>query len=66
MHARGRIRGKNIRYIKNPNKIFFSRPEPLSEARAMHGEHTINQTKLHRQPDFPARDIPKANRSKKN
>ena len=65
MHTRGRLRGKNIRYIKNPHTTFFSRPEPRSEIRAIGGEHKIPKNKLSRKPQLPDRDIPKANRTKR-
>jgi hypothetical protein len=65
MHAKGRLRGKNIRYIKNPNITLFRRPEPLSEMRAIQGEHNITKTKASRKPNFPERDVPVANKPKK-
>lgn len=64
MHTKGRLRGKNIRYIKNPNLTLFRRPEPLSEARAVAGSHTVTKTKASRKPNFPERDIPAANKPK--
>lgn len=62
MHAKGRSRGQNIRYIKNPNKTFFRYSEPLSEVRAIKGQHVISKTKESRKPQFPGRNTPKANK----
>ena len=53
MHAKGRIRGKNLRYIKNPNKTFFKYAEPHSEIRAIKGQHVLTKNKLNRKPQIP-------------
>lgn len=58
MHAKGRLRGKKIRYIKNPNGTFFRRPRPLSEVRAIEGKHNIFKTKIKRKSNIPNRNIP--------
>ena len=66
MHSKGRARGKNIRYIKNPNTNFFRFAEPISDVRAIKGQHVITKNKTGRKPNFPDRDIPAANKTKKD
>lgn len=65
MHAKGRARGKVLRYIKRANRVFFSRPEPRSEVRAIKGQHHIDHLK-NRQPEMPEHTVPKASRTRKS
>lgn len=65
MHAKGRLRGKVIRYIKNPHSLFFNRPEPVSELRAIKGQHH-NDALGNRKPDLPDHTIPKPKSTRKN
>jgi len=62
MHTKGRTRGQNIRYIKNPTRTFFRYSEPLSEVRAIKGQHVITKNKLSRKPNYPDHNIPDANK----
>jgi hypothetical protein len=65
MHSKGRTRGQNIRYVKNPSRTFFKYSQPLSEVRAIKGQHVIAKNTTPRQPNLPDRDIPVANKPKK-
>jgi hypothetical protein len=62
MFSKSRSRGHNIRYIKNPSRTFFRYSEPLSEVRAIKGQHLISKTKTSRQPQYPDRNTPGANK----
>lgn len=62
MYSKSRSRGQNIRYIKNPSRTFFRYSEPLSEMRAIKGQHVIGKTKASRKPNFPDHTIPAANK----
>ena len=50
MHKKGRIRGKKLRYVKNPTRSFFHRSESERQNITSKHQENIKQVKKNTKP----------------
>jgi hypothetical protein len=63
MHKKGRTRGKNLRYVKNPTRSFFQRSQSDRQNIVSKNQANIKQVKKNRKPRMPKSTTPEDNKN---